>query len=59
LVKSDIMGLYSLFIERRNKFVEKRELGLVRYLKPKKNIYTKEQKAEQVNRRLCTSAYRK
>lgn len=53
------MGLYSLFIERRNKFVEKRELGLVRYLKPKKNIYTKEQKAEQVNRRLCTSAYRK
>lgn len=53
------MNIWPLICIQRNKFIERRKQGLVRYLKPLRNIYVRERKEEQINRRLCTSAYRK
>jgi len=39
-------------------FIERRKAGQVRYKKPPKNRFKKAHSKPQLNRRLCTAAYR-
>jgi len=51
--------VYPLLLHKpTDKFIERRELGWVRYIKPKKNTNDITHKHEHINLRLCAASYR-